>query len=133
MGPRFSECGLFSCVRNDVLLSQETAVRKSYSKSVQLLYKIRIFGRKYVNRTVVGAIYCMFYVLEVYTQKNPPDERFTGGIYFMNSRKLSSLKDTRRCPWQLTFLRPSQGLRLLRPLPHRRLRKRLRVWSSLIR
>lgn len=40
----------------------ENAVRKMYSKIPWLLYEIRIFELKYVNRTVINAIYCMFYV-----------------------------------------------------------------------
>ena len=42
----------------------ENAVRKTYSKTPWLLYEIRIFELKYVNRTVIKAIYCMFYVRE---------------------------------------------------------------------
>ena len=42
----------------------ENAVRKMYSKSYWLLYEIRIFELKYVNRTVIKAVYCTFYVRE---------------------------------------------------------------------
>ena len=38
----------------------ENAVRKMYSKSYWLLYEIRIFELKYVNRTVIKAVYCTF-------------------------------------------------------------------------
>jgi hypothetical protein len=38
-------------------------VRKKYSKTACLLYKIRIFGWKYVIRTVFRENYCTIYVL----------------------------------------------------------------------
>ncbi len=38
-------------------------VRKTYSVFEHLLYKLRTFGSKYVNRTVIHSIYCTNYVL----------------------------------------------------------------------
>ena len=40
-------------------------VRKTYSVFEHLLYKLRTFGSKYVNRTVIHSIYCTNYVLPV--------------------------------------------------------------------
>lgn len=59
-----SDINLFLDYRGVMFPPLENAVRKTYSKTPWLLYEIRIFERKYVNRTVIKVIYCMFYVRE---------------------------------------------------------------------
>ena len=57
-----SDINLFFRLQRVMFPPLENAVRKSYSKSSWLLYEIRIFELKYVNRTVIKAVYCTFYV-----------------------------------------------------------------------
>ena len=86
------------CTPRKPAASPISSVRKSYSKSPCLLYRIRIFNRKYVIRTVFEVFYCTFCVLNkngLRTRHNPLYHllRYFTGTSFVSHTPLTEQKN----------------------------------------